>query len=508
MEINKQEFFIPVLSKGYETAVEQGVDTEFALPDYYPEISKILKIISVVNISSTKCDNGSITVGGQTVLTMLYLGSDENLNSFTHYVPFVKNIEVSSELSGIVSVATQINYMNFKAVSPRKVELHGALSLNISVDKITNNNCLSSCSWEGVYTKNTHSVLVFPMVPISKSVFVSDEISVGDGKTSIGKILRNCANVQISECKCVSGKGVIKGEVIIELLCVPSDNGRPFMIKESQMFSQIFDCDAQGEIITFDVFPHIENIELRPKTALDGEVHTVAFEVKVGLDIMGFYAKDISYVSDAFSCKYLADIKKKKLGVEEYVIGVNDKMLCEKEFDFAGVLKDVLDLYCDVKIDYCTLDGQEMIIKGVIPISIIGTDSQGDYGCFEKLMDFEYRYNLSQKPERIRCNPIANVVAVKYNLKPDGTLCLAVELRIEGNVFGISDTDVVVAMDVDLEKIVNAVENAAISLYFAENESPWEIAQKYGVSPDGICEVNSLENIDIKYKGVLLIPCI
>ena len=46
MEINKQESIIPVLSKVYETAAEQGVDTEFTLPDYYPEISKILKILT------------------------------------------------------------------------------------------------------------------------------------------------------------------------------------------------------------------------------------------------------------------------------------------------------------------------------------------------------------------------------------------------------------------------------------------------------------------------------
>ncbi len=508
MELNKQEIRIPTMRKAYEKTVEQGVDTEFSLPDYYPEISKILKIMTVVNISTAQCSNNKITVGGQTVLTVLYFGNDENLNSYTYSVPFVKNIDVSSEVSGIVTVETQVNYVNSKAVSPRKVEIHGAISLNISVNEISENRFLSSCDCEGIFTKNSKSVLVLPMSPITKSVFVDDEISISEGRTSIGKILRSCASALIDESKYVSGKAVIKGAVLIELLCLPSDNGRPFIIKESRGFSQIVDCDADGEIITFDVFPHIENIELRPKTSLDGEVRTVAFEAKVGIDILGYYAKEVDYVSDAFSCKYSANIKSEKFESVDRVSTVDDKYLCEKEFDFTGVLKEILDLHCDAFVDYCASDGNDVVVKGNIPTSIIGIDTQGEYGYFEKTMDFEYRCSLSQPLDRIRCRPVVSVVAVDCHLNNNGVLKLSVELRIEANVFCAIDVRAVSTVEIDYDNIINKQDNSAVTLYFAENESSWEIAQKYGVSPEGICRINNLEDIDSKHKGVVLIPCI
>ena len=507
MEINKQESIIPILSKVYETAVEQGVDTEFTLPDYYPEISKILKIISVVNISSSKCDNGDISVGGQTVLTVLYFGNDENLNSYTYNVPFVKSIDASPQVSGAVTVETKINYINSKVVSPRKIEIHGAISLNISVNNISENSFLSHCECEGVFTKNAGSMLILPMSPITKSVFVDDEVSVSEGKKSIGKILRSSANALIDESKYVSGKVVIKGAVLLELLCLPSDNGRPFIIKESRGFSQIIDCDAAGEIITFDVFPHIENIELRPKTSLDGEVRTVAFEAKVGIDVLGYYAQEVDYISDAFSCKYSTNILREKFEFIDHVSNLNDKYLCEKEFDFTGVLKEVLDLHCNALVDYCASDGNDVVIKGNIPVSIIGIDTQGEYGYFEKILDFEYRCGFKQTLEKIKCRPVVNVVATDYHLNNDGVLKLSVELKVEANVFCATDIRAVSAVEVDCDNIINKADNSAVTLYFAENESSWEIAQKYGVSPKSICEVNNLGDIDMKYKGVLLIPC-
>ena len=49
-------------------------------------------------------------------------------------------------------------------------------------------------------------------------------------------------------------------------------------------------------------------------------------------------------------------------------------------------------------------------------------------------------------------------------------------------------------------------EKTAIRLYFAEDESVWDIAKKYKTCPSRVCKINCIENIDCMCNGVLLVP--
>ena len=49
MELNISEINFPYRKTVFESNVEQNIDTDFTLPDYYPEIVKVLKCITEIN---------------------------------------------------------------------------------------------------------------------------------------------------------------------------------------------------------------------------------------------------------------------------------------------------------------------------------------------------------------------------------------------------------------------------------------------------------------------------
>ena len=118
-----------------ETA-EQSIDAEFSLPDYAPDISKIFKMQAVPRISSKGQNGKIITIDGVVELTLLYCDKDGKFCSYIYQYPFSKIFEMTSECIG-ANIHSKIctDYINCRAVTGRKIDLHGSCSISVKVTK-------------------------------------------------------------------------------------------------------------------------------------------------------------------------------------------------------------------------------------------------------------------------------------------------------------------------------------------------------------------------------------
>ncbi len=507
MEQNRHDSYISVFKKTYENTLEQSIDTDFTLPDYYPEITKILKCLQEISILSKQCSDGKLNIGGQVVLTLMYVGSDEQINSFTHTYPFSKSVDVDNADGELVNVMPKIAYLNTKAVAPRKVEIHGSASLNVTVSKIEKIWVVASDDSEGVYSRKEDITASIPVGVVKKSTFIDDEINIPQTKPTIGKILRYWARPVISECKNVSGKTVIKGDVDIDLLYCPSDSKKPILITERKGFSQIVDSVNDGEECCFISKVKVDSIELRPKTSLDGEVRTVNFEVKLSLELICYENVTQTVITDAFTTKYQADIKQCEIKIENLVDEISENFVCKKTFDFSGgLLSEVYDTWCDAVVEHTAFDGNNMLISGNVNVHILGTDNDGQPVYFERSLDCEYKAELDNKFDEYCCCPEITVAAVNCSLNGDAGVDISVELSVKAKVIAIKSINAVTSITVDIDDMLQQDNNAAIVLYFAENESVWSIAQKYKTSPEIICKSNAIDDFDEVCKRMIIVP--
>ena len=506
MDITKNEIGFPYYKQLYESSVEQNIDTDFQLPDYYPEIVKVLKTLTEINVLSSHCDDSGVIIGGQVVLTLLYFGSDDRPNSFTHTVPFTKHIDVNDVGNGSVKCASKLNYLNTKAIGPRKIESHGSLNLIVTVNTVEECSVLTEFDCEGVHYKTSTVNYIKPLPIVSKSVFAEGDIQIPQSKPTVEKILRKCAKASVTECKCSGGKIIVKGNLEIEMLYCPQGGGRPILLTESDGFSQIFDCNECVEDMYFDAFAHVDSVELHPKTSLDGEVRNISYEAKIGIDVSPYCDAEIKLISDAFSGKYSAEISRKTLPCELVKDRVNESFVCKKSVDLGqDTFSDVLDLWCDPVLEFVSTDNNDLLLKGNVIVSILCNDNDGQTVYFERPMDFEYRYDLFEV-QNVRCRPEISVIAVQHSLQSDGIIEVEVEISVKATVFELKSVSAIEKISVDFDTVVKKDNDSAVVLYFAENEAVWDIAMKYGTSPQYICTANKLENEDVICNKVLLIP--
>ena len=508
MEINMTEALFPSLKKILETSTEQSIDTDFTLPDYYPEVSKVMKCLTEVNILSKQIKDGAVSIGGQAVFTLLYSDPEKTLNSFTHICPFTKTVDAKIDNDKTnICVLSRINYMNSKATAPRKLEIHGSLGLNIAVSGMSSDRILTDADGEGIYTKIMPVSYSEPIGMVSKSIFIEDDINVGQNKPSIGKIIRSNASVKVTECKFISSKAVVKGELCVEMLYTPAQQGKSVLLTEQHGFSQIIDCDEINENTECDVNAEVISLELHPKTSLDGEVKSVNFEAKVSFDIMPYVNAEGRVISDAFSGQYSADIVYTDIPLERLSEKIDENYVCKKTLDFTdGTLEEVCDLWCNSNIDYTSCENGDIVLKGTVLINVIGFNSDGEPVFYERPVDYEYRYALDTEIKNARCCPYASIIAVNHSQSSTGSLDVAVELAIKITVFSTETVRVVSQINIDEKTTVCKDCETAVILYFAENESVWQIAKKYNTSPQKICEANSVDGYDTQCNKIMLIP--
>ena len=121
-----------------ETA-EIPVDTDYTLPDYCPEISKILKCKTDVFIISKGINGKNVGVDGNVLITLIYVSDEGELYSYEYQYPFNKTFEGADGIENAdIFAAAKTDYINCRAVSPRKVDVHGAISLCVNAQKKKN----------------------------------------------------------------------------------------------------------------------------------------------------------------------------------------------------------------------------------------------------------------------------------------------------------------------------------------------------------------------------------
>lgn len=505
--MEKNQSIFNILEKMPEIAVEQSIDTELVLPDYYPEISRVLKCLTDVSVFNKQLNAKKIDISGQVAFTLLYADKDDNLNSISHCVPFNKSVDCDYEFAeNFVLAELRGEFLNTKATAPRKVEIHGSINFAVCVTAIKKINLPCECN-EAYFAKPASMCFTEQFLPITKSVFLEDEISVGANKQPISKILRSSACVLINDCKIVSNKVVVKGEMKIQILYCPTESIRPVLLEHSHAFSQIVDCDAVSENCLCNAQGKVVSFELHPKTSLDGEVKSVTFEAKINLEIA--LEKDIecSCLCDAYSNRYPTKVEFAKLNLAKRLNEIEENFVCKKGLEFSeGSISEIYDVWSKNKLGFVSCDDGELTVKGTVTIFIIGSSVDGEPCFHERSVDYEYKYNLDIIDSEYICKPCVDIIAVNYSKNFENGIDIAVELNIKTKIYSSCDLTVVTDVLVDEANPLSFDNETAITLYFAEGETVWEIAKNYCADPEKICKANKIENVDSVCNKILLIP--
>ncbi len=486
---------------------EQPIDVDFTLPDYCPDISKIFKCRACARITSKSISGKNVTVDGNVIITLLYCDKDNKLCSYEYCYPFSKIKEMPSECAeATVTAWVKCDYINCRAVSGRKVDIHGAASINIRVFLRKTNNIISDYDGDNVQLKRTVAPATIPMGYREKYLVIEDELSIGNAQAPIANILRCDAAPSVSECKVINDKTVVKGDMALTVLYMAEGIKLPQLLKANIQFSQIVEMPGVTELCKCDVKSELASLEVKPFATLTGECRSFAVNAKLLLKCESYCVNEVAVIEDAFSTRFETLLTKTPLIFERISENINENCHVKKKVDLDESISSVVDIWCEVQSSKVRYESGKLCLSAVLLAGMLICDSEDNVSYFEKPIEFEWSHE-TQCDSEFSFTPEIEVSSVGFAILSANCLELRADITLTGAVYEKSELSLITDMQILTDKPCCSGKKGGMMICFTgEEECVWDIARRYNASINEIMEINELEGDTFKGQKMILVP--
>lgn len=492
----------------FEGAAEQPVDSDITLPEYFPDVVRVLKCTLTPRITSVQGTADRITAEGSALLRILYLSEENSVRCFEQNIPFSKYAECRATENACVSAHAKTGYVNCRVQSPRRLDIHGSISIAFSMYCRESAPLLCDCTGSGIQMRKKQ-ITYSNLAGCTEKLFSMHEtLELGNAKPSIAQIVKCDAAALLEDVKLVAGKALIKGELIVRTLYIADNEENDIQNMEHSMpISQIIEIDGAEEDCTVDAVLTVSSLEIAAKTDATGALRLLDTDVCLCAQISLYTECEADVITDAYSTQYEIDLQKRNIELRSICDRFSDTYLCRGTPDTAGSgIGQIIDMTCQ-NLQYTTVvTGGELRISGTVRIGLLYRDRENQWGFTDRSFDFTYTRAIAASGEQLICEPHITVSGVAFLLSAEDKVDARVELDISGVVFAAETIQVAADIEIN-EENRKQQKHAALTIYFAqEGESVWEIARRYNTTAAAITVENKLSGDTVEAKCKLLIP--
>ncbi len=502
----KTQVFIK--EKIFNESAELPIDVDFTLPDYYPDITKILKCRAVPRISAKGVNGRNITIDGIVTVTVLYCNEKGKICSYEYQYPFQKIFECDFDTETVELVSKiRCEYINCRAVTSRKIDIHGACGVKVCLLKRRGTEIVSDIDDDSLELLRGIAPATSPVGYAEKYLLIDEEIELSSNQEKISSVVRYDALAFVKECKVLSSKAMVKGEVLLSALC-STDEGSLSTIRSNIPFSQILEIEGLNENCLIDSDAQVAFLEVALKTRDTGEAACLRVDAKLLVSCESSCDNDVAIVLDAYSRKYETSVSKQEVCFDKIFKNINESFTCKKNLEFQGTdISSIADMWCEVKVLNTKFKENCITVCGDAIVTLIARDSDMMPFMCEKNFDFEYTVNIDFPCENIKFTPTITVNSSSYTLTGHDSTEIRIELCVTGAVYCLNRLSVVTDITTDSTKPLEKRNRSAMTIYFASSgEKIWDIAYRYGASIGEIKQINDISADSIENDRMLLVP--
>lgn len=508
MEFNSNKECVSVSTTAFQSNAEHPIDCDVTLPEYMPDIVRILRCSAIAGVQSHQINGDRITAECECHVKVLYICEEGKIRCFDQILHFSKQIELKSDDAITdICVGAKTDYVNYRVSGQRKFEVHGAVTVFARADSKKKCEFVSSVNGGGVTARCESDEICDLVSTTEKSFAISETVETGALSEPIGAIISHCAVAVIDELKIISNKLFLKGEMVVRTAFTGQETCQVQTLENTVIINQIIESPDLTENCHVDALLSVMSLEVRPRFDSAGDKNLLDISATLGFSACAYCTRQITCVKDAYSTKYESQVKKSVIYAPVLEEKIDDTFLCRGNADLSttGVTK-VLCFTCQNTTSSFVVLEDGIAIRGEVTADIIYEDSNGDIAFAQRQIPFEYKRPLQSSGNALTCKPHCTATASSYVINEGNKLDVRVEIHVHGFVFSEKEKSIVTEINIDKSK-AKAIKTASLTVYFAEcDESLWNIAEKYNTTVDAIMRENHLTANTVEKKCKLLIP--
>ncbi|MDQ5983502.1 MAG: hypothetical protein RUMPE_00526 [Eubacteriales bacterium SKADARSKE-1] len=507
--INKEE--LGVCKVAFEGCSEQSIDLDFNLPDYCPDIQRILKCHVCPKISARTIVNDRLNVEGISTVSLMYLDSEKKVIRYCeHSSPFSASFNLKENIeNAIIITNTKVEYINCRATSPRRLDIHGAFSVCVKVKQKNSKNIICGVSGESIEQKKI-TANISNLVGLGQQQFsVNETIELTSDSPAIESIIRSNVAVFMNDYRTITNKLIINATALLNIFYISDiESGQTKASQYSVPISQIIDMDGIEDDSDCHIILDVLSHDLQVKVDGSGNGNLLALDMKVAIIASAYENKEIKVLADTYSTEYEYEPVYENVSLTKFFenIDINHTEKSTIELNVPKIL-EVMDTWVEVPTVNATLTDGNIVSKCKLNVCILALNNEQEPVYSERPIEFEHIHNWQDKPEDINIDTNILVKSIDCKIMNNQNIEVALNLKIPATIHTRSIFKSITSITIDEEKPIVKDTSAALIVYYAnKDENIWDIAKSYNTSINAIKIENEMEEDILKDRQMILIP--
>ncbi len=511
MEYSIKKENCPVSETVLETISEQPVDLDLSLPDYCPDIERILKCRMCPCITSKSITGDRLDIDGITQISLFYLDSKkQTIRLCEHSSPFSCSVNIKNSRPDMIScIRLRTDYLNCRAVSPRRLDIHGAFSVISGIYAKGERSYCSSVEGDDIQQRLRTEPLSILSGTGQQQFSISEVLDIGQGKGSPESILRSELSFRLDDSRVIDDKMMLKGDAVLRILYITDiETGAQDHMSFTIPVSQIIDVTGISDTTENDISVDILNYNVTLKSEFDESSTLITLDAHLIATVFAYSQQDVTVIEDVYSTDYELDCERTSVPVTR-LLNICDLTTVLKDEIRTGDsgLTKVIDLWCEGISSIVSVDSSRPVIKGKINCCLLAMDSNNIPFCCEKAIDFNIQPDCGDIRGTLSSRTEPAVTSMSYRITGDNSIEIKADLRLRAALYETCICTAVTSVQAQDDKKRQKDDTAAMTIYYAdEGESLWDIARSYCTSVDALKQENDLSEDIVQSRGMILIP--
>lgn len=487
-----------------DTAAEQSIDAEFTLPDYCPDIGKILSCTLLPQIYLANVSGDKLLVEGASRVNVLYLdGEDGKLRSYEYSAPFSTDFSLKEPPAECnIYAEAKPGYSYCRAVGPRKISLHGAFSLCVKAVSSAPQGYTVYEDDDDLQTQSRTISVVKLSGLCSERFTVKEDIPVN---ADVSTVLDHRISARITQLQAEDNKIKLSAELIPELLYLTdAEPTTPQRMSCTIPITRQIECTGVKEDAVIDADLSVMSCEVHlSDDALDGS-SVLTSDVSLLFNAQCFDDEEITVLSDAFSTQMEVRLQTEPFSCLAQTACRTDTNVDKVKVETDDDIDTIMDVHCEKILSTFAVNDGVMTVQSKLSVGILYRSGDGEMRCIERDATLTYQPAIEegQQPEDLK----TSVNSLSYRLTDDKGLELRAELCYRMTLTRRVNETAVTAVSADDDVPNNQQSDALILCYADGGDTVWDIAKRYASRPADIIAENELEDETLQEGRMLLIP--
>ena len=508
MELDLKKTSLDAYEAGGELVLTQEETAETIVPDYCPDIARIIETDGKVYLHSRELRDGKAELSGTVRVTVLYTPDGEGgIRTLEFAMPFTVESD-SRSLPGCLylTAETEPEFLETRMLNPRKVFTHCKLVTHITgYQKAPLSFCTDVEAEKALCVEKRqeqqHAILLTHIA--EKDFTFSEEINLSPGREGAAELLTQQVCSSVTETKIVGSKLIFKGMFLVSLL-YRTGGGKCCSTTAELPFSQIMEVEGAPE----GAAPSLQLQLTGTDFQIDGddpEGRQIAVTLYFHATALLREERDLTLLNDLYSTAYDMTYEASPLSLTDFCETVTRRQTVREVLEIGVVAESILALDVSCGAVSVSREGESTTLRTSAAVRALYLDEGGVPLVAERSIDVSCQLEL---PEL--CKVTARAVCPEEVQGSLGDRGIEVRFPVDFRAEAASRVKKVSisAAKQDTESAKDTAGAPSLVLRcLGKQESAWDLAKKYNTTIATILAANQLESeTELPREKLLLIP--